>query len=112
MKKTNGFSLMETMIVLLIVSVIAAASAPMINKKMVSAASDKSPWVWVGGKNIAYNLKNEPLTASIGAISPGTGARFHISTQGEQPQMSLGYGNSNNWRLFAKDSSSVVKANL
>lgn len=105
MKKTNGFSLMETMIVLLIVSVIAAASAPMINKKMVSAASDKSPWVWVGGKNIAYNLRNENLTASIGAITSGTGARLHILTDDDKPQMSLGYQNSNDWRLFAKDSS-------
>ncbi len=113
MKKTNGFSLMEAMMVLLIVSVIAAASAPMINKKMISAASDKSPWVWVGtNKNIAYNLTNEDQTASIGAINPGTGARFHISTKydkKDKPQMSLWYYNISNfpikWRLFANDTS-------
>lgn len=113
MKKTNGFSLMEAMTVLLIVSVIAAASAPMINKKMISAASDKSPWVWVGtNKNIAYNLTNEDQTASIGAINPGTGARFHISTKydkKDKPQMSLWYYNISNfpikWRLFANDTS-------
>ncbi len=115
MKKTNGFSLMETMIVLLIVSVIVAASAPMINKKMVSAASDKSPWVWVDGKNIAYNLRNENLTASIGDIRPNTGARLHISTKYDKkdkidkPQMSLRYYDTFNkrinWRLFANDTS-------
>jgi prepilin-type N-terminal cleavage/methylation domain-containing protein len=106
MKKTNGFSLMETMIVLLIVSVIAAASAPMINKKMVSAASDKSPWVWVGtNKNIAYNLMNRDRTASIGTTDNGkAGARLHILTD-DKPQISLGYKNSNDWRLFANDSS-------
>ncbi|MBO5738676.1 tail fiber domain-containing protein [bacterium] len=106
MKKTNGFSLMETMIVLLIVSVIAAASAPMINKKMITAASDKSPWVWVGNnKSIAYNLMNANQTASIGAITPGTGARLHISTDNDKPQISLGYRDSNVWRLLAKGSS-------
>ncbi len=36
MKRLSGFSLMEMMIVLTIVAIVAAASAPMINKKMVS----------------------------------------------------------------------------
>ena len=34
MKKMRGFSLMEMMVVLLIVSIVAAATAPMINKKL------------------------------------------------------------------------------
>ncbi len=69
MKKLSGFSLMEMMIVLLIVSIVAAASAPMINKKLVGVATDKSPWVWVGNENsIAYNLLGaNTQTATIGA---------------------------------------------
>lgn len=61
---------MEMMIVLLIVSVVAAASAPMINKKLVGVASEKSPWVWSGtGQSIAYNLNgSDGRTATIGAV--------------------------------------------
>mgnify|MGYP003295050467 CR=1 FL=1 len=69
MRRMSGFSLMEMMIVLLIVSIVAAASAPMINKKLVRAASEKSPWVWVGtSQSIAYNLNgSDARTATIGA---------------------------------------------
>ena len=71
MKKTNGFSLMEMMIVLLIVSIVAAASAPMINKKIVGIASEKSPWVWTGeSQNITYNADGKIRTASIGVVNP------------------------------------------
>ena len=59
MKRLHGFSLMEMMIVLTIVAVVAAASAPMINKKLVRGASEKSPWVFVNGESIGYNIDNE-----------------------------------------------------
>lgn len=77
MKKLSGFSLMEMMIVLLIVSIVAAASAPMINKKLVGVATDKSPWVWVGNSNsIAYNLLgSDTQTVTIGATEPSESKR-------------------------------------
>ncbi len=58
MKRLRGFSLMEMMIVLAIVAVVAAASAPMVNKKMVRVASEKSPWIFVNGESIGYNIDN------------------------------------------------------
>ena len=79
-RKKSGFSLMEVMVVLLIVSLIAAASAPMINKKLVTAASDKSPWVWANGNSIAYNLNaSDAQTAFIGLINRNNvNSRLHI----------------------------------
>ena len=62
---------MEMMIVLLIVSIVAATSAPMINKKIVGIASEKSPWVWTGeSQNITYNADGKIRTASIGVVNP------------------------------------------
>ena len=85
MRKINGFSLMEMMIVLLIVSIVAAASAPMINKKIVGIASEKSPWVWTGtSQNIAYNPDAELRSASVGITNPpviAEKARFYIDTK-------------------------------
>ena len=58
MRTKNGFSLMEMMVVLLIMSIIAAATAPIVSRKMTrSAGSNASPWVFTGqGKNIAFNM--------------------------------------------------------
>ena len=56
MRRMSGFSLMEMMITLLVVSIIAAATAPMMNKKMMADAAGKSPWIRTTGPNIAYNI--------------------------------------------------------
>ena len=63
---------MEMMVVLLIVSIVAAASAPMLNKKLTQgAATNTSPWVRVGNKgDIAYNMdSSKSRVASIGTAS-------------------------------------------
>ena len=72
MKRLSGFSLMEMMVVLLITAVVAAVTAPMISKKMVSSAGGDSPWMWAGLKNsIVYNVEgNSAKTANIGGIIP------------------------------------------
>ena len=93
MKKLSGFSLMEMMIVLLIVSIIAGAAAPIINKKLITAASEKSPWVWLGtGNNIGYNVLGDEKTALIGGVSlplDGEGEdlepRLYINNNGNAP---------------------------
>ena len=93
MKRLSGFSLMEMMVVLLIMSIIAAASAPMISKKAMIAASEKSPWVWTHNGSIAYNLKNvDTVAATIGAISRPTGnkSRLYIKSKNNNPQISFG----------------------
>ena len=94
MRRLHGFSLMEMMIVLTIVAIVAAASAPMVNKKMVRAASEKSPWVFVNGESIGYNIDNENgiqdrKTATIGANgrvpdNAGISPRLYIDTNSEE----------------------------
>ncbi len=101
--KKRGFSLMEMMIVLLIVAIVIAASAPMINKKLVrSAANDSSPWVWTSAlsNSIAYNLGgNDNASASIGTITPGAPGRLFIHTKGNIPQIAFGHGDYASMKL-------------
>ncbi len=111
MKRLNGFSLMEMMVVLTIVAIVAAASAPMVNRKMVrSAASAGSPWEWVNGipgNPIFYNHeRNNNQTASIGSeVAPNNEhPRLYIdSTDDAVPHIMFGRGNNNNniMRLLA-----------
>ena len=74
MKRLSGFSLMEMMTVLLIVSIVAAATAPMINKKMMASRNIEAGagggggchWQDVGNGNIAFNSDANKVTAIIG----------------------------------------------
>ena len=58
---------MEMMVVLLIVAIIAAASAPMVTKKLSrNAGTGDSPWVFTGLNNsIAYNMNGNNNSAVI-----------------------------------------------
>lgn len=100
MKRLSGFSLMEMMVVLLIISIVAAASAPMINRKLAGAAAERSPWVWTGNNNsIAYNLNgNNNQTATIGDLNAPADAdnsRLHITTADRTPQISFSRAGGN-----------------
>ena len=59
---------MEMMVVLLIVAIIAAASAPMVTKKLSrNTGTGDSPWVFTGLNNsIAYNMNGSDASAIIG----------------------------------------------
>ncbi len=102
---------MEMMIVLTIVAIVAAASAPMVNKKMVRAASEKSPWIFVNGESIGYNIDNENgiqdrKTATIGANgrvpSAGGNPRLYIDTNSDTtPHILFGRSSNNLMRLIA-----------
>ena len=120
MKRLSGFSLMEMMIVLLIVSIVAAASAPMVNKKLLTAASEKSPWVWTGLDNsIAYNLNgNNNSSALIGCINTpqdADNARLYIDSTTSDgqftPQISFGQGGANILNLRAFNRNFFVSSN-
>ena len=87
--KLSGFSLMEMLLVLLIIAIVMAASAPMVNRKMLSSMAEKSPWVWTDTTgSIAYNLNgNDNQTTTIGAMALPIGsekisARLYISNNG------------------------------
>ena len=88
---------MEMMVVLLIMSIIAAATAPIVSRKMTrSSGSGASPWVFTGqGKNIAFNMGGlDNATAIIGAskVPEGTKTRLYIDCGDSASQLSLGSG--------------------
>ena len=86
MRRFNGFSLMEMMVVLLIVAIVSAAAAPMVNKKILATAGEKSPWVFTGvGQDIAYDINNNSH-AVIGGANPLNGAKLTIA----QPDITPG----------------------
>ena len=92
---------MEMMVVLLIVAIIAAATAPMVTKKMArNAGSGDSPWVFTGlGNSIAYNMNgNDGATAIIGNVSTPSGwdkrARLFIDSGNNANHIAFGNGNA------------------
>ena len=97
----NAFSLLEMMVVLLIVSILAAATAPMVTKKMArSTGSGDSPWVFTGlNSSIAYNLNgNDNAPVIIGATStPASLAaptRLFIDSGNTASHIAFGNGNA------------------
>ena len=99
-EQRNGFSLMEMMVVLLIVAIIAAASAPMVSKNMArNAGSGDSPWVFTGTSNsIAYNMRGDAnSSAIIGATKLPSGLavkpKLYIQSKGNEPQLTFGDNN-------------------
>ncbi|MBR2430531.1 tail fiber domain-containing protein [bacterium] len=72
MRKKSGFSLVETMVVLLVITIVLGSAAPIINKKMINRSGEDSPWTFQN-QNIAYNLNPEDeKIVSIGADKPTT----------------------------------------
>mgnify|MGYP003294819802 CR=1 FL=1 len=87
MRRLSGFSLMEMMTVLLIVSVVAAASAPMINKRMmVNQAAGGCFWGERGG-SIFYNQNAGDRSVIIGANATNNNLnpKLHIRTTDGDP---------------------------
>ncbi len=104
MKRLKGFSLMETMVVLSIVAIVAAASAPMVNKKMVREVTDTPLWTRLNG-GIGYNTTGtDNTTVSIGTSSTrpdGTNPRLYISTRNNNntPHMMFGHNGGHLYRF-------------
>lgn len=97
----NAFSLMEMMVVLLIVAILAAATAPMVTKKMArNAGSGDSPWVYTGLNNsIAFNMNgNDDSPVIIGASSlPAeleSKTRLFIDSGDNASHIAFGNGNA------------------
>ena len=85
--KRNAFSLMEMMVVMLVVSIILALSAPMITKKTVSAGGGHCLWTSLTGGNIGFNANQDDVSVVIGgnnseiAAMAGNIPRLTISTE-------------------------------
>ena len=82
----------------LIMAIIAAATAPIVSKKMMASKSNVSPWVFTGeGKNIAYNMGGlSNAVAIIGAskVPSGTKTRLYIDCGDDTAQIALGKGDT------------------
>ncbi|MBR6126871.1 tail fiber domain-containing protein [bacterium] len=94
--KKGAFSLMEMMIVLLIISIVAAATAPVVTKKMARSTSGASPWSYIGmAGSIVFNPQgSNNVSANIGTRSvQGNHPRLYLD--GSIP---LGLGNGNTQR--------------
>ena len=94
---------MEMMVVLLITAIVAAATAPMVNRKLMeNQAENATPWVYSGelSNDIVYNLKGGNQTANIGDIidnSITNKPSLYIGTKGTRPYITLkNTDNSNN----------------
>ena len=92
---------MEMMVVLLIVAIIAAASAPMVTKKLSrSAGTNDSPWVFTGlNNNIAYNMNgNDNSTVIIGSTTTPAdmqgSTRLYIDSGNNASHIAFGNGNT------------------
>ena len=110
MRKKSGFSLMEMMIVLLITAVVAAATAPIVSKKMVLSTGGDSPWLWAGtNHSIVYNVDGNPnKTANIGDIYTGDDkTRMYIATAGKTPQISFKGTGDTIMKLLASNDSII-----
>ena len=81
------------MVVLLITAIVAAASAPIVNKKlMVDQAKIGCPWIYTGlDGSIAYNMKNNNnQTAIIGATTkPNQSSKLYIESKSDSPHILL-----------------------
>lgn len=92
---------MEMMVVLLIVAILAAATAPMVTKKMArNAGSGDSPWVYTGLNNsIAFNMnRNDNSPVIIGASSLPASlespTRLFIDSGDNASHIAFGNGNT------------------
>ena len=97
----QGFSLMEMMVVLLIVAIIAAATAPMVSKKMArNAGSGDSPWVFTGLNNsIAYNMNgddNSSVIIGTSRLPNGWNQRVRLYIDSGNNAAHIAFGRRNN----------------
>ncbi len=124
MRRLSGFSLMEMMVVLLITAIVAAASAPMINKKLIqNQAENTSPWTYISGTNnsIAFNLKESKQQAvTIGTAKSTTlkdsnnnsyYPKLNIKSDGfNSPHITLTDDNNNNLSMYTNNGSIILNS--
>ena len=108
MRRLSGFSLMEMMTVLLIISIVAAASAPMINKRLMLSNQRNCEWTDFNG-GISFNSDpNTIMPVVIGASTlPGgtDNAALYIEPRMTgtvvNPVIAFDAGNNNTFKIRA-----------
>lgn len=120
-KILSGFSLMEMMVVLLIVAVVLAASAPMISKKMVAniqTGSGSSLWQKVfSTEHIYYNGTNDDNhQVLIGTqATDSSNPRLIVKSKDNKPQIRLENNTTNvesTYLTFTDDGSVAVSGQI
>ena len=92
---------MEMMVVLLIVAILAAATAPMVTKKMArNAGSGDSPWVYTGLNNsIAFNMNrndNSPVIIGASSLPASLESPTRLFIDSGDNASHIAFGNGNN----------------
>ena len=116
--KKSGFSLIEMLVVLLITAIIAAATAPMVTKKLaansIAGGSNASPWNYIGmGNNIGFNMNGSDASVLIGASRLPLNAgepKLYINTQGQEPAIGFGNNGQNTVQFAARDGSVMINS--
>lgn len=110
MKFKIGFSLMEMMIVLLIVAIVAAATAPMVSKKMARDTGNASPWVFTGLDNsITFNPSGDNNSSVIIGSTQVKRAgnqsipKLYIESSGNEPQLGFATRNQDRYSSILID---------
>jgi len=89
LRHINGFSLMEMMVVLLIVAIVMAASAPMVSRKMIRASAGDGGCNWdevTGG--ISYNQTGQTVMIGEGSRPSGYEPLLYIKSSDDKfPQI-------------------------
>ncbi|MCI1273911.1 MAG: tail fiber domain-containing protein, partial [Clostridiaceae bacterium] len=70
--KKNGFTLAEMMVVMLILSIIMAAFAPIMTRRNKADMNNRSPWQYVDGEsnhNIYFNASGDDTVAMLGTAT-------------------------------------------
>ena len=88
LKNINGFSLMEMMVVLLIVAIVMAASAPMVSRKMIRVSGEGGfSWTEVTG-GIFYNQTGQTVMIGEGSRPSGYEPLLYIKSSDDKfPQI-------------------------
>ncbi len=112
--KKQAFSLMEMMVVMLVVSIILALSAPMITKKTVGAGQGHCLWTSLPGGNIGFNANQNAVSVVIGGNTSeiqSMGAntpKLTIATNSNYPHIGFLYDNKLTGTLRVGNSGAIA----
>lgn len=105
MRRLSGFSLMEMMTVLLIISIVAAASAPMINKRLMLSNQRNCEWTDMGANGISFNSSvSTTIPVIIGSDNlpvNANNAALYVVARDTNPVIAFPASNDNIFKIRA-----------
>ena len=115
--KKQAFSLMEMMVVMLVVSIILALSAPMITKKTVGAGQGHCLWTSLPGGNIGFNANQNAVSVVIGGNTSEVQAmgantpKLTIATNSSYPHIGFLYDDKLTGTLLVGNNDTISLGN-